>query len=1002
MVDAIAFRTRARTIDHLGREQIADCPTAISELWKNAYDAYARDVGLHIFSDEIPIAAILDNGHGMNRAEFESKWLVIGTEAKATDSNVSVEDMDGLRLRPKQGQKGIGRLSSAYLGSLLLVISKRKNEDFVAALIDWRLFENPFLYLQDIEIPIIDFANREELWLQLPVLFDTMMGNVWGSSRSLDTQRSPDRTESLMRDERIIAAWQAFDELEKQQNKPSTREAIEVALIETTFAEKHLAAWTAWNGAGEKGTAMLMAHIVFDLEAQLKSSLGKADASSVDQARQKLHQTLVSFTDPFIGDSAEDEMYGVQDFNYTVTAWDGELPRIVISDKREFSYESLERLEHVLEGHVDRAGHFTGRVKAFGRWLGDVSIAPTSPISTRADSVVGEFNIRLGSFEVALNNSTMPVEEHSVVLDQVERYGGFMLFRNGLRVMPYGRADNDFFEIEQRRSQNAGREFWSNRRLFGRIALTRAGNPNLRDKAGREGVIDNKASKQFKELVTNILRTSARRFFGSSSEEREKRLPEINSTREKEKADEAQKKIRTRMRREFRKKLETNLPKVLALEQQLLAIGKTAEENQLPSTEQELLEIRELLQNIKVSKSDLSLGLAPSNLSDNIEKNHYEFRRANASANELIGRLSESISSALEQAKPASVKEIVYAEISRNGAQLQSHLRKWLAQSKIILHDEIKRVSDFVNERNKSYHAFAMPLLHDVEKGISTLQRALTQLEGEREKQDRENADFFEPYISTLRNLQESIDIENLVSFSVNESDDLRAELERLNSLAQLGITVEIVGHEMESLEAAVTNGLANLPTEIKATSNFRTIQNAHGALVEKLRFLSPLKLSGDKVKAWLGGREIADYIRDFMGETLDSRNITLEVTSAFEGFEVYEQASRIYPVFINLVNNAAYWASVSQEGEKKIVLDVLNKKVLVADNGQGVEAADVGHLFKLFFTRKTRGGRGVGLYLCRANLAAGGHSISYETEKKNMKLPGANFVIDFKGAKYE
>lgn len=34
MVISAAFQTRARTIDHLGREQIADCPTAISELWK--------------------------------------------------------------------------------------------------------------------------------------------------------------------------------------------------------------------------------------------------------------------------------------------------------------------------------------------------------------------------------------------------------------------------------------------------------------------------------------------------------------------------------------------------------------------------------------------------------------------------------------------------------------------------------------------------------------------------------------------------------------------------------------------------------------------------------------------------------------------------------------------------------------------------------------------------------------------------------------------------------
>ena len=39
MATPVTFQTRARTIDHLGREQIADCPTAISELWKNAYDA---------------------------------------------------------------------------------------------------------------------------------------------------------------------------------------------------------------------------------------------------------------------------------------------------------------------------------------------------------------------------------------------------------------------------------------------------------------------------------------------------------------------------------------------------------------------------------------------------------------------------------------------------------------------------------------------------------------------------------------------------------------------------------------------------------------------------------------------------------------------------------------------------------------------------------------------------------------------------------------------------
>ena len=128
MIDAISFRTRARTIDHLGREQIADCPTAISELWKNAYDAYATAVALHVYDGAVPAVAIVDDGHGMDRREFIKKWLVVGTESKASGGRTPKDDRNGLPERPKQGQKGIGRLSSAFLGPLLLVVSKRRNQ----------------------------------------------------------------------------------------------------------------------------------------------------------------------------------------------------------------------------------------------------------------------------------------------------------------------------------------------------------------------------------------------------------------------------------------------------------------------------------------------------------------------------------------------------------------------------------------------------------------------------------------------------------------------------------------------------------------------------------------------------------------------------------------------------------------------------------------------------------------------------------------------------------
>ena len=75
------FKTRARAVDMLGRQQIADVSTAISELFKNAHDAYADHVEVDYFRSD-NLLVIRDDGIGMTKKEFENRWLVLGTESK--------------------------------------------------------------------------------------------------------------------------------------------------------------------------------------------------------------------------------------------------------------------------------------------------------------------------------------------------------------------------------------------------------------------------------------------------------------------------------------------------------------------------------------------------------------------------------------------------------------------------------------------------------------------------------------------------------------------------------------------------------------------------------------------------------------------------------------------------------------------------------------------------------------------------------------------------------
>ena len=987
MIRNSAFRTRARTVDHLGREQIADCPTAISELWKNAFDAYAQRVELNIYDGNEPIAVVIDDGHGMNRDEFEDRWLVVGTESKATVAQTPIKDRNGLRLRPRQGQKGIGRLSCANIGPLLLLVSKRSRRPFVVTLIDWRLFQNPYLDLADIEIPIAEITQFEQIFEQLPDLAESLSENVTGGS-------DPERKK------RIRTAWSASDESEDAKSNGNQPNAVAVDLLSdisnTRFAPYHLRQWPVATGDCDHGTALLVSGINFDLRVLLDERISDVAARG---AQGRFFETLSSFVDPFVDPSNRLTAHKDPQFSYAVKVWHGESHRVIVGSEKQFDKRQVDGLEHRIEGTIDHNGIFTGRIRAFGEWLPDSSvIGPPKDLNIphRTDSQLGPLQLYIASMEFRSANTTHSPSEFQFYQGLAEKYAGFMIFRDGLRVLPYGRTDNDFFDIESRRSRSAGREFWNHRQMFGRLAISREHNPNLKDKAGREGLLDNRAAKTLKGLVSNILMQSARLYFGSASDIRKELLPQIAAENDLKRASEARDRLRRRHRREFRKNLQDH---VKTLPDFVSYVDAVATDIKIEN-EADVLEAQRTLDSIRDRLSDYRLPAVPRALGS-LEELYNTYLEMLGVVEHSIVKLDRTFDKETRRIGPTKPDVLLENQIASHTAQIRNHLQSWLRTVGRLQQEENDRIRDIANQRDSIYDSEAMSLFHRFKTGQvsrADTSRALNVL---KQRVDDNNREVFESYIGALQSLGDSVDLEHLATVGMETVGELRTELERLNSLAQLGIAVEIVGHELQSYDDMIGAGILQLPSDVRDSEAVKDIELGYEGLTDQLRFLSPLRLAGQKRQRWISGKELFDYLDNFFKLSLAKNKILFCSTEGFRAFRVFERRSRVYPVFINLVNNSVYWLGVSDQDERKIMLDVVGSEVVVADSGPGVAEEDRDSLFTLFFTRKIRGGRGVGLYLCRANLTAGGHTIRYEPDGEQTVLPGANFVISFRGAEF-
>ncbi len=504
-VKSFNFRARARTIEHLGKGQIADCPTAVSELWKNAYDAYARDVALFTVDADYPCGALIDNGCGMSPEQIIDNWLIVGTESKSKKKALSDEDRFGIPVRQTQGEKGIGRLSAAFLANITFLVTKKLNGSFTSLLVDWRLFENPYLSFEDISIPFLEFDTINEITIAFDLLKEELVKNVqFGYEDSIKKR-----------------AWDRFSEDEREASNSNhvltTQDKIQNFCLNAVLDERTITPWkeilnkVSEKDGGQHGTALFLLDLRRDLTLLTNQGELARDNQEVEAIQKDLVDTLRAFTNPYVEKD--------KNFSYRIYKIKNTLePSDILRETEVFNMQEFEALEHKISGEVDEKGWFRGNVIAFGQDKGEVLIPPNININSKGG--VGSFKFQIGAFEYNSNLSSLEVNEIETLITKARKYSGLLIFRDNLRVLPYGRVDSDFFKIEERRSTHAGRFYWSNRRIFGYIGISNEHNKELKDKSGREGFISNQASRELKTLVEDILVTLADRYFGSKSEER--------------------------------------------------------------------------------------------------------------------------------------------------------------------------------------------------------------------------------------------------------------------------------------------------------------------------------------------------------------------------------------------------------------------------------------------------------------------------------------------------
>lgn len=505
-MESMIFQVSAKTARLIGRENISDVDGAIIELVKNGYDADAdcvfvkyempfkeiperltlsekqaffegkdeliqkyyrvvdgeyqliEDINrseLEFYIKSLSTIIVLDNGAGMTKSILQNAWMNIGTDDK--EKNIYSKKKN----RVKTGAKGIGRFALDKLSTRTLVYTRSSEDKLYKWEIDWQQFENVKL-LNQVEARLNDTSGsfvdivREKLGSD----FDKVSNYTWDSGTMIVL--SPIR--SFWTD-KLFAKVNANL---KNINPLGSVDKFDVMVCNTLNHD--------YDYQPEKNSIDRSSY-----DYKIVASYDGDDTISIVYDRNEINVGNVKVIREY--SSTDIEEYDIEEFwkreafikeKYQRTDFDGEQAFTFSLNEVLTSNENLDEFRRV--GKFDLSFYYMKHQKS-------------------TVEIIKDF----------------PLRKRKKLLDD---FSGIKIYRDSFKVRPYGDQGQfyDWLCLSERvqaspaaASHRTGKWRVSPNQLIGSVAISRMGNPNLKDTANREGMSLNREYDYFIELIQCIL-----------------------------------------------------------------------------------------------------------------------------------------------------------------------------------------------------------------------------------------------------------------------------------------------------------------------------------------------------------------------------------------------------------------------------------------------------------------------------------------------------------------